>query len=98
MRRLRTYRSSPPASQHIPYRRNSGSRPEPLLSPLRIKSIVHDASAKVTADCFALRITNRNYLPCKATRTAGQERQRSVIAYYAAIATNVPPYFSRGKL
>jgi len=30
------------------------------LSPLRIEGIVTDASAKSVADCFALRITNKN--------------------------------------
>ena len=60
MLRLRTYRSSPLASQHIHYRRNSGSRPEPLLSPLMVEGIVYDPSTKFSAECFALRITNKN--------------------------------------
>lgn len=60
MRLPRTYRSSPPASQHIQYRRKSGSRPEPLLSPLIVRSIVPDLGINFPTDCFALRITNKN--------------------------------------
>src|SRR5271157_2924118 len=60
MLRPRTYRSSPRASQHIQYRRNSGSRPEPLLSPLIVEGIVNDGSARFAEECFALRITNKN--------------------------------------
>ena len=69
MRRLQTYRSSPRASQHIQYRRSSGSRPEPLLSPLIVEGIVHDARPKAWVNYFALRITNRNSLPASMLDT-----------------------------
>jgi len=58
-RRLQTYRSSPPASQYIHYRRNSGSRPEPIRSPLIVEGIVYEMGAKFAKDCFTLRIPNK---------------------------------------
>jgi len=61
MRHPRTYRLSPRASLRIHYRRSSGSRPEPLLSPLMVEGIVNDESPKFAAECFALRITNKNW-------------------------------------
>jgi hypothetical protein len=59
MRRLPTCRSSRPASQHIQNRRKQGSRPDPILSPLSSKAILHDIGGKCVGDCFALRIPNK---------------------------------------
>src|SRR5258708_21551011 len=76
MRRPRTYRSSPQVSRHIEYRRNSGSRPDSILSPLTVEGILHDWRTKFTKGYFSLRITNKN-LPVDGglTMIFGRERR-----------------------